>query len=314
MNKLVSILVISYNSSKYILQTLDSIKIQTYQDIELIISDDCSTDDTVKITKEWIEKNSSRFTRTEICVNQLNEGITRNCNRGIKLCTGHYLKLIAADDILDYMCIENNYLECEKHGYRVLFSNMKLFYDNDIDYSKQLNKTKYFSFNVLEQNKVLSYMNFVWAPTFFIERQLLDNLDYFDEKYKYMEDHPMWLKLTDNGIKLNFLDCTTVYYRIHINSISDTFSNFKKDNFIINIKFYSSERRFFFRERLKKLIKYRYFYKIYKALLYYLYKDLIILLGNKTNYLTQSVKLILILDPEVFLYQIKKLLKINNKF
>ena len=54
---LISIVVITYNNSNYIEETLESIKSQTYNNIELIVSDDCSTDKTVEITEEWIDKN-----------------------------------------------------------------------------------------------------------------------------------------------------------------------------------------------------------------------------------------------------------------
>ncbi|MDR0890977.1 MAG: glycosyltransferase [Endomicrobium sp.] len=52
-NPLVSVCVITYNSSKYVLETLESIKTQTYQNIELIVSDDCSTDDTVEVCENY---------------------------------------------------------------------------------------------------------------------------------------------------------------------------------------------------------------------------------------------------------------------
>ena len=63
---LVSVTVITYNSSKTVLETLDSIKAQTYQNLELIVSDDCSTDDTVELCRNWIEQNKERFVRTEL--------------------------------------------------------------------------------------------------------------------------------------------------------------------------------------------------------------------------------------------------------
>lgn len=54
-NPLVSVIVITYNSSKYVLETLNSVAAQTYDNIELIISDDCSKDNTVEICRNWLK-------------------------------------------------------------------------------------------------------------------------------------------------------------------------------------------------------------------------------------------------------------------
>ena len=58
---LVSIIVITYNSAKYVLETLESAKNQTYQNIELIISDDCSIDNTVDICTRWLNENKDEI-------------------------------------------------------------------------------------------------------------------------------------------------------------------------------------------------------------------------------------------------------------
>ena len=107
---LVSIIVITYNSSKYVLETLESAKAQTYQNIELIVSDDCSIDNTVEICREWIENNKERFVRTELITAEKNTGIPANCNRGVKAAQGEWVKLIAGDDILYNNCIIFRYL------------------------------------------------------------------------------------------------------------------------------------------------------------------------------------------------------------
>jgi alpha-1,3-rhamnosyltransferase len=53
---LVSIVIITYNSAKYVLETLESVKAQTYEKIELVISDDCSTDDTVEVCRDGLKR------------------------------------------------------------------------------------------------------------------------------------------------------------------------------------------------------------------------------------------------------------------
>lgn len=60
---LVSICVITYNSSKYVIETLNSLLLQTYHPLEVIVSDDCSTDNTPSICQEWVNRNKHNFVR-----------------------------------------------------------------------------------------------------------------------------------------------------------------------------------------------------------------------------------------------------------
>ena len=82
-NPFVSIIVVTYNSSKYILDALASIKDQNYQNFELIISDDCSTDNTIQICTNWVKANQAFVNfKTTIIKSKTNTGVTANCNRG----------------------------------------------------------------------------------------------------------------------------------------------------------------------------------------------------------------------------------------
>ena len=105
---IVSIIVITYNSSKYVLETLKSALNQTYNNIELIISDDCSTDNTISICQNWLDENKYRFVDVKIVANKNNNGIPANCNRGINASTGDWIKLVAGDDVLCPNCISDN--------------------------------------------------------------------------------------------------------------------------------------------------------------------------------------------------------------
>ena len=125
---LVSVPVVTYNSSKYVLETLESIKAQTYQNIELIVSDDCSTDDTVEICRKWIEENANRFVRTELITSPTNTGISANLNRAEAACRGEWVKPIAGDDLLLPDCIDIcvNYV-LNKENVIFLFGKIKTF-------------------------------------------------------------------------------------------------------------------------------------------------------------------------------------------
>lgn len=65
------------------LETLESGKAQTYHNIKLIVSDDCSTNNTVQICRDWIEKNKDYFIKTELVIANKNIGVPVNCNKGI---------------------------------------------------------------------------------------------------------------------------------------------------------------------------------------------------------------------------------------
>ena len=128
---LVSIIVITYNSAKYVVETLESAKAQTYRDIELIISDDCSSDDTVEICKNWMTDNLERFVRTELITFDHNTGISSNCNRGLTAAKGEWVKFIAGDDVLLDKCIGLNINYVKKHSeIEVLHSDVILKYDH----------------------------------------------------------------------------------------------------------------------------------------------------------------------------------------
>lgn len=211
---LVSIVVITYNSSKYVLETLQSAYSQTYQNIELIVSDDCSKDNTVEIIEKWLKENGSRFVKFKLLRALENTGVTANCNRGVKEAHGEWIKLIAGDDILFDDCIESNYMYvCESHA-QIVFSKMKFFcgtidnsYIPNIDYS-------FFDLPCKKQLKLMLRENYIGsAPSFFVRRELLGKVSYYDERFPMIEDYPMWFKLLDKGHHISFMNKFTVYYR-----------------------------------------------------------------------------------------------------
>lgn len=92
---MISIALASYNGSKYIREQLDSILLQTYQNFELIICDDCSTDNTWQILEEYAAKDN----RVKIFKNETNLGFKKNFEKAISKCRGEYIALSDQDDI-----------------------------------------------------------------------------------------------------------------------------------------------------------------------------------------------------------------------
>lgn len=112
MNKLVSIIVPTYNSEKYIVESLQSITNQTYKNIEIIVINDGSNDGTKEIL-DAISKTDSRI----IIINKENEGVSKARNKGIDACKGEYIFFFDSDDIIESKCIEKVMIVIELKKY-----------------------------------------------------------------------------------------------------------------------------------------------------------------------------------------------------
>lgn len=227
---LVSIILITYNSSKYVLETLDSIKAQTWTNIELIISDDCSSDNSVSICRKWIAENSNYFVRTKIITVQKNTGTAINCNRGVRSSIGDWIKIIAGDDILLDSCIEDNlnFAKCNSNA-QFIVSDVKEINDdgkliNDDDSkNRRMKEINFFFYSKTAKKQLKSYARwpvFLNSPTFFISKSLFERVNLFDEDYRIYDDMPLIYRVSSNNYKIYYMNKPTVRYRIHDNSIS----------------------------------------------------------------------------------------------
>lgn len=223
---LVSVPVITYNSAKYVLETLESIKAQTYQNIELIISDDCSTDSTVELCQQWINKNKERFVRTELITIDINTGVSANLNRAEAACQGEWVKPMAGDDLLLPTCIDNciNYVDATPNVV-YLFAKIEAFGTNEKRNKYFTDKVFDYSFFDLDINEQLERLvfgdNCIPASTCFYNRRKVLELGITnDERIPLLEDWPKWINVLNRGIKLYFMNQLIVKYRIHEESLS----------------------------------------------------------------------------------------------
>ena len=108
MSSLVSVIVVTFNSSQFIIETLESVSKQTWKEIELIITDDCSEDNTIEVCLNWINENKNRFLRVEIIKPEKNTGVPANANRGLYAAQGDWIAFIAGDDTFKPNHIKDN--------------------------------------------------------------------------------------------------------------------------------------------------------------------------------------------------------------
>ena len=221
---LVTIGVLTYNSSATVVETLDSIKAQTYENIELLISDDASKDDTLYVCQNWLEKNRDRFVRAELITTAVNTGTCGNCQRVLDNAKGQWLRFIAGDDALRPCAI----------------TSMVEFVSNDSNISWAFSKSASYLNTFEETNRLLEEDNRrfgdIWKnffnkpakeqylyeirsvrmtpPTHFVKTEILREIGGFNVKYGCIEDSYMQISLLRRGYKCYLLDDVTMNYRL----------------------------------------------------------------------------------------------------
>ena len=129
--KLVSVVVLAYRSADTIIETLESIKKQTYPQIELIVTDDCSPDNTVEVVESWMRDNKGCLSDMKLVTTKKNTGLPSNINRGLQAATGMYYKGIAGDDYLTEDAIEKYVDFCEENPGVFPIARVHLFTEHD---------------------------------------------------------------------------------------------------------------------------------------------------------------------------------------
>ena len=248
--KLVSVIVLAYKSAATIVQTLDSIRAQDYGCIELIITDDCSPDNTVEVAREWMVKNKGSLKDIKLVTTKQNTGIPGNVNRALKLAGGSYMKLIAADDYMTPDAISEYVSFCEHHPKSIPIAKVHLFSEEKADFSdvgRYCERCYAFTGkDYREQYRMLLTQNCIVAPAgSFYPMEVIKKVGGYDEHYRWFEDYPMNLKVMHEGYRCGLIDKELVYYRISGNSITASqLTRLKK-----------TEMKLFFREKMKYMVQ-----------------------------------------------------------
>lgn len=216
--ELVTIVVVTYNSSLSVLNTLESAYRQTYRNIELIVSDDCSTDETFQICKEWINVHKERFVRT-ICTQTLhNKGICWNYNHALKLAKGDWIKYIAGDDILWDNCILQ-FIENIRPNIFLYYCGQEQKYEGNG--KKEYTIPKIPNDTAKKQlYLILRHAYGTHGATLFANSNKLIATSGFDEKYQMIEDGPITYKFLVNQLAIGFLNKVLVTWNVHCSSVS----------------------------------------------------------------------------------------------
>lgn len=223
-----SIVITTYNAENFLANALNSLKNQTVQDFEWIVTDDFSTDQTLAVCRKWLNENPEFQSRVRIIETSENTGVSANVNRGLKCALGEWIYVFSADDALPENALENVLKFIEKNPNVQIFQGIASVYDTDFteqnfieNITENNGETGFFSLSAEEQYRSLLKHCKVVAPAVFYKRTLVEEVGYCDERIPMIDDLPLWLKITGKGYKIYFCDAVLIQYRIHKKSITN---------------------------------------------------------------------------------------------
>ncbi len=235
-NPLVSIIALNYNQSGFLVESLDAIAGQSYKNFEIIITDDCSKDDSRVKIDTWIAGHPElQITRL---YNESNQGLCKTLNKAVNLTKGYYVKPIACDDIMLPDYLENVIMKFNE-GIDLVFTDMMLVNENG-----EIRQTSNYRYNgvnpadYINRYEALLDAQYVAAPTIIYKKDLYEKTGGYNESLAY-EDWDFLLK-AQKVAKFGFIDQPLVKYRVHEHNMHKSLKNDKS--------FIDSTIQIFFRE------------------------------------------------------------------
>lgn len=229
-NSLVTIICLCYNHEKYVVESLLSVINQEYPFIELIIVDDCSTDESKEIISKWCLD----FPEIQFISNPTNLGNTKSFNKALKLAKGNFIIDLAADDILLPNCVSlqiKAFKESKYNNLGIVYGNAELITENGTfdsyyfpvnNYKKAIEKRQTGDIYL----NVISGGNSICSISSMVKKAVLDDLRGYDENLAY-EDLDLWIR-TSRYYEIDYIDTILVQKRISLTSLGTHFF-IKKD-------------------------------------------------------------------------------------
>ena len=204
----VSIVLPCYNGEKYLRESINSVRKQTYKDWELIIVDDCSTDKTLEIANEYMQNDS----RIKVIHNESNCKLPRSLNIGFENATGEFLSWTSDDNIYYPQAIQTmvDALEREQRYYCVR-ADMDII-DNDGNVIENL--------AVFDNAEMFRYNCF--GACFLYRRCVQEEIGLYNTDFFGVEDYEYWLRMMTRFGDILSVDQTLYQYRRHSASLSET--------------------------------------------------------------------------------------------
>jgi glycosyltransferase involved in cell wall biosynthesis len=212
LNPIISVILPVYNAEKYIEEAINSILEQTYQNFELIIINDGSSDNSVNVINQYEKNNKVKI------VNQENHGLIFTLNKGIDLAKGQYIARMDADDIAHPERFEKQLSLFEANP------NLGVCSASTENFGAETDITIRSADNDVLKATLLFWPPFAHPAAMIKRSVLLDNKIYYREEFKHCEDFDLWSQLAPYCQFSNVTD-VMLKYRVHPEQVTNSFSD-----------------------------------------------------------------------------------------
>jgi glycosyltransferase involved in cell wall biosynthesis len=194
---LVTVICLSYNHAEFVIEALESVLHQTHNNVELIIADDFSTDNSVEIIEQWLKQHP----QIPFIVNVENLGNTKTFNKCLKIAKGAFLIDLAADDVLNPDCIVQQlkgFAETTYENVGLIYGNAELISEKGAfikDYFETDSNRKRLKSQPTGNiyAGLLNGINNVCSISGLVKREVFEKLKGYDENLAY-EDYDFWIR------------------------------------------------------------------------------------------------------------------------
>lgn len=214
----VSVLMPSFNYARYLPTAIQSVLGQSYSNLELIITDDCSTDESREIVEHWTKLDP----RVVPVLHQVNQGLARARNSGLAAASGEFVALCDADDVWLPHKLETQ-MECFRTNpdLGVVHCDSAII-DGDGSVTGQRFSSLLHDKNQKTSGNLFTTLcerNFLCVPTVILRREAIDYAGGFEENLRSLEDWVCWTKVS-RQFSFHYIDATLAQYRIHGTGLS----------------------------------------------------------------------------------------------
>lgn len=204
----ITVAVTVYNYARYLPECLNSVHAQLHEPLELVVVDDCSSDDSLVFAHKWLLDNNSRFGKVSLWKHEKNSGAAASKNSAFSKVRTDFVMLLDADNVLYPRAISRLHYALTQGNFAAAYSQLEKFGDVQGVGDADLWNPEYFKGGNYVDGMAL-YSTEAWRT-----------IGGFDSVLNGWEDYDFWCKFIEHGRSAIFVPELLCRYRVHSNSVT----------------------------------------------------------------------------------------------